>query len=101
MNDKGTANSKKEKLFFTDFVFISGEHEQHFVKLFYAKGKKDLKKKLHDYLIDYYGKGDNYTISGDVYINVLVEMRLEYIEWTIKNYINNNQKSSNTKDIQT
>lgn len=37
---KNIANSKNEKLYFTDFILVSGEYKQQFVKFFYAKGKE-------------------------------------------------------------
>ena len=67
MCDKNVPTSNGKKLYLATFEFVSGEYEQIFRKVFYAKGAEDLENKIHEYLIDYYGQGNTSEVDENEY----------------------------------
>ncbi len=67
MDNKNVVNLNGKKLYLATFEFISGEYEQSFRKLFYAKNEIDLEKIIHEFLIDYYGEGNTSEVDGSDY----------------------------------
>lgn len=45
------------KSYLVTLLFVSGEYEQTFHRIFKAKNTRSLDKKLHKYFIDYYPEG--------------------------------------------
>jgi hypothetical protein len=60
---------------------VSGEYEQSFQRLLYAKDEKDLGRKIHKYLKNYYGTGNTSEIDGDVYYYWYGEIAVKYFGW--------------------
>ena len=73
--------SKNQKLYLVTFEFISGEWEQSFHRLLYAKNAKALDKQIHKYLKDYYGVGNTLEIDDDVYYYWYGEIAIKYCGW--------------------
>jgi len=67
MCDKQAITSNGEKLYLATFEFVSGEFEQSFQRLIYAKNARDVDRKIKNILRDYYGKDNTSQIDGDVY----------------------------------
>jgi UDP-N-acetylglucosamine transferase subunit ALG13 len=78
---KDALNLNAEKLFLVSFNFVSGEYEQPFVKLFYAKDEKEIEQKAHEYLIGYYGEGNTSEVEGDKYYYWHNEVTVELNAW--------------------
>ena len=72
---------KNKKLYLATFEFISGEYEQPFKKLFYAKNERNLEKIIQEFLIDYYGAGNTSEINDDVYYYWYGEIAVKYCGW--------------------
>lgn len=81
MSGKNTIISKGERLYLTTFEFISGEYEQIFHRLLYAKNGKDVDKQIHSYLKDYYGAGNTSEIDGNDYYYWYGETAVRYCGW--------------------
>lgn len=64
-NKNITSNGKR--LYLATFEFVSGEYGQIFEKAFYAKNDKDIEKKIHRYLVNYYGRRGTSKIDINVY----------------------------------
>jgi len=80
------ANNIK-KLYFVNFEFICGEYEQIFGKVFYAKNEKDLRKKIHNYLVNYYGDKHSTEITNDAYYYWGGEVGSKCVGWhEVKNF---------------
>jgi hypothetical protein len=80
-------HKKEEKLYLANFEFISGEYEQPFQKIFYAKNEKQVAKKIHEYFVDYYGEGNTFEIYDDVYYYWYGEIAVRKRGWAeIKNF---------------
>ncbi|MEW6417536.1 MAG: hypothetical protein AB1480_05365 [Nitrospirota bacterium] len=67
MCDKNLTTSNGKKLYLVTFEFISGEYGQIFQKKFYARDPEHLERKIHEYLIDYYGIGNTSESDHNVY----------------------------------
>lgn len=74
-------NQKGQKLYLATFEFISGEYEQGFHRLLYAKNAKELDKQINKYLKDYYGAGNTSEIDGNVYYYCHDEIAVKYCGW--------------------
>ena len=70
-----------KKLYLATFEFISGEYEQSFHRILYAKKTKDLDKQVHYYLKDYYGAGNTSEIDGNDYYYWHGEIAVRYRGW--------------------
>ena len=81
MHDKKVLPTKNKKLYLAAFEFISGEYEQSFHRLLYAKNVKDLDKQVHRYLKDYYGNRNTSEIDDDVYYYWHGEIAVKYHGW--------------------
>lgn len=81
MCDKNLITPKNKNLYLATFEFISGEYEQSFHRLLYAKNAKDLDKQVHRYLKDYYGAGRTSEIDDDVYYYWYGEIAVKYCGW--------------------
>ena len=81
MCDQNLKTLKRKKLYFANFEFISGEYGQPFVKLFYAKGVRNLRKQIHEYLIDYYGAGNTSEIDENYYFYRFGEVAVKQYGW--------------------
>ena len=69
------------RLYLATFEFLSGEYIQTFHKTFYAKDDRNLKKEMHDYLVDYYGVGNTSGIENGVYYYWHGEVAIKPIGW--------------------
>ena len=69
------------KLYLATFEFISGEYGQIFYKAFYVEEERDLEMKIHNYLVDYYGKGKNSNIEGNRYYYWNSEVAVKIHGW--------------------
>jgi len=78
MCEKDITSSNGEKLYLATFEFISGEYEQSFQRLIYAKNARDVDRNIKKYLRDYYGKGNTSEIDGDVYYYFYGEIAVKY-----------------------
>jgi hypothetical protein len=78
MSDKNVINLNGKKLYLATFEFVSGEYEQSFQRLIYAKNARDADKKIKNYLRDYYGKGNTSEIDGNVYYYWYGEIAVKY-----------------------
>lgn len=58
---------KDKKLYLASLEFISVMYGQNFYKFFYANNDVDFEKKLHQYLIEYYGDGNTSEVQDGVY----------------------------------
>lgn len=67
MSDRTINTLNGKKLYLATFEFVSGEYEQIFRKVFYAKDAEDLENIIHEYLIDYYGEGNTSEVDGNDY----------------------------------
>jgi hypothetical protein len=67
MCDKTVITSNGNKLYLARFEFVSGEYEQSFQRLIYAKSARDVDRKIKKDLRNYYGEGNTSQIDGDVY----------------------------------
>ncbi len=76
MCDKNILTSNSEKLYLATFEFVSGEYEQSFQRLIYAKNTKDVDRKIENILRDYYGKASQ--IDGDIYYYWYGEIAVKY-----------------------
>jgi len=74
-------SKKEEKLYLADFEFISGEYEQLFQIIFYAKDEEHLERKIHKHLVNYYGEGNTSDIGGDVYFYWNGEVAVRNCGW--------------------
>jgi hypothetical protein len=81
MTNKNLTTSNGKKLYLATFEFISGEYEQSFQRLLYAKNAKDMDKQIHKYLKDYYGVGNTSEINDDVYYYWYGEIAVKYCGW--------------------
>lgn len=81
MTNKNLTASNGKKLYLATFEFISGECEQSFHRLLYAKNAKNLDKQIHKYLKDYYGVGNTSEIDDDVYYYWYGEIAVKYCGW--------------------
>lgn len=81
MTNKNLTTSNGKKLYLATFEFISGEYEQSFHRLLYAKNGKDIDKQIHSYLKDYYGAGNTSEIDDDVYYYWYGEIAVKYCGW--------------------
>ncbi len=81
MCDKNLITPKNKKLYLATFEFISGEYEQPFQKFFYAKDENHLAKKIHQHLVDYYGKGNTFEIDDNVYYYWFGEVAVRKRGW--------------------
>ena len=81
MGNKNLTASNGKKLYLATFEFISGECEQSFHRLLYAKNAKDMDKQIHRYLKDYYGLGNTSEIDDDVYYYWHGEIAVRYRGW--------------------
>lgn len=70
-----------KKLYLATFEFICGEYGQVFEKAFYARDEEALKKKMHEYLFDYYGKGNTFEIDRNVYHYLHGEVAVKNHGW--------------------
>lgn len=78
MCDKSVITSNGKKLYLATFEFVSGEYEQSFHRLIYAKNARDVDRKIKQYLRDYYGKGNTSEIDGDDYYYFYGEIAVKY-----------------------
>ena len=78
MCGKGVITSNGEKLYLATFEFVSGEYEQSFQRLIYAKNARGVDRKIKNILSDYYGKGNTSQIDGDVYYYWHDEIAVKY-----------------------
>lgn len=69
------------KLYLATFEFISGEYEQPFRRLFYAKNERDIEKIIQEFLIDYYGEGNTSKVDGNDYYYWHGEIAVRYRGW--------------------
>ena len=76
-----TVASNGKKLYLATFEFISGEYEQSFRKLFYAKNEIDIEKIIQEFLIDYYGEGNTSELDDDIYYYWHGEIAVKYCGW--------------------
>lgn len=81
MLSKTMIASNGKKLYLAFFEFVSGEYEQPFKKLFYAKNERDLEKIIQEFLIDYYGEGNTSEVDGDDYYYWHGEVAVKYRGW--------------------
>jgi hypothetical protein len=81
MCEKNLITSNGKKLYLATFEFVSGEYEQIFRNVFYAKDAEDLENKIHDYLIDYYGQGNTSEVDGNDYYYWYGEIAVRYCGW--------------------
>ena len=63
------------------FEFVSGEYGQIFNKTFYAEDESDLENKIHDYLVDCYGRGNTSEIEDNVYYYWNGETAVKPVGW--------------------
>jgi len=92
MCDKNILTSDSKKLYLATFEFVSGEYEQPFLHLFYAKDAEDLEKIIHEYLLDYYGRGNTSEIDESIYYYWHGEIAVRHRSWE---EINNAQQIIN------
>lgn len=78
MNDKNLITPNGSKLYLVTFEFISGEYEQSFHRLLYAKNAEDLDTQVRNYLKNYYGKGNTSKLDDDVYYYWYGEIAVKY-----------------------
>jgi len=76
MCDKNMTAKNGEKLYLATFEFVSGEYEQSFQRLIYAKDDRDVDRKIENILRDYYGKASQ--IDGDIYFYWNSEIAVKY-----------------------
>jgi hypothetical protein len=76
MCDKNILTSNSKKLYLATFEFVSGEYEQSFQRLIYAKDDRDVDRKIESILRDYYGKTSQ--IDGDIYYYWYDEIAVKY-----------------------
>jgi hypothetical protein len=81
MCDKKAMTSNGKKLYLATFEFISGEYGQVFEKAFYVKDEERLEKEIHNYLINYYGKGNTSEIDSNVYYYIYGEVAVKNHGW--------------------
>jgi hypothetical protein len=81
MCDKNILTSNGDKLYLATFEFVSGEYEQIFSNVFYAKDAEDLENKIHNYLIDFYSQGNTSEVDGNDYYYWYGEIAVRYCGW--------------------
>lgn len=69
------------KLYLATFELTSGQYGQFFYQAFYARNKKSLENHIHKYLKNYYDKGNNTNIEGDVYYYFYGEVSVKNHGW--------------------
>lgn len=69
------------KLYLANFEFVSGENQQPFSCLFYAKSPAVLEKKINKYLRDYYGKEGFDEVDGDDYYYLGGQVAVKNCGW--------------------
>jgi len=79
MCDRNVISHNGKKLYLATFEFVSGEYEQSFQRLIYAKNARDVDKKIKNCLKDYYGNTSE--IDGDVYYYWHGEIAVKYCGW--------------------
>lgn len=86
MCDKNVITSKSKKLYLATFELFSGQYGQIFYQAFYARNEKSLGNQIHKYLKNYYDKGNNTNIKGNIYYYFDGEVAVKKHEWEeIKN----------------
>ena len=81
MCDKNILTSNGKKLYLATFEFVSGEYEQIFQRLIYAKNARDADRKVKKTLRNYYGEGNTSEIDGDIYYYWYGEVAVKYCGW--------------------
>jgi hypothetical protein len=81
MCDNSVITYNGKKLYLATFEFVSGEYEQPFKKLFYAKNERDLEKIIQEFLIDYYGAGNTSEVDGNDYYYWHGQIAVKYRGW--------------------
>jgi hypothetical protein len=76
MCNKNILTLNDKKLYLATFEFVSGEYEQSFQRLIYAKDDRDADRKIENILRDYYGKASQ--IDGDIYYYWHGEIAVKY-----------------------
>lgn len=69
------------RLYLAKFEFISGENQQPFSCLFYAKSPAALEKKINKYLRGYYGKEGLDEVEGDCYYYLGGQVAVKNCGW--------------------
>jgi len=65
--DKNVVTPNGKKLYLATFELFSGQYGQIFYQAFYAKNEKQLEKKIHKYLKEYYGEENTPKVEEDGY----------------------------------
>lgn len=78
MTNKNLTTSNGKKLYLATFEFISGEYEQSFHRLLYAKNAEDLDTQVRNYLKNYYETGNTSELDDDVYYYWHGEIAVKY-----------------------
>lgn len=81
MGNKNIITLDGKKLYLATFEFVSGEYEQSFHRLIYAKNARDVDRKIRNDLRNYYGEGNTSQIDGDVYYYWYGEIAVKYCGW--------------------
>jgi hypothetical protein len=81
MCDKNVITSNGKKLYLATFEFVSGEYEQSFQRLVYAKNGEDVDKQISELLGNYYGTDNTSEIDGDDYYYWYGEVAVRYCGW--------------------
>ena len=72
---------KNKKLYLATFELLSGQYGQIFYKAFYARNEEKLQKEVHNYLRDYYDRGNVTEIDGNVYCYFNGEVAVKQHGW--------------------
>ncbi|MEW6002521.1 MAG: hypothetical protein AB1638_07755 [Nitrospirota bacterium] len=78
MYKKDVITQNGKKLYLATFEFVSGEYEQSFQRLIYAKNARDADRKIKKDLRNYYGEGNTSQIDGDIYYYWHGEIAVKY-----------------------
>lgn len=76
-----TLTPNNKKLYLITFEFVSGEYEQSFHRLVYAKNGEDADKQIYETLSNYYGAGNTSEIDGNDYYYWYGEIAVRYCGW--------------------